>query len=79
MRDSHFPINRSHNVPNPDVDRAVGRDRFPIYSDYRGESHASGLIDSVLRGEPYQIRSLIVQGASILTSWPRTPLWRERG
>jgi cysteine desulfurase NifS len=77
MRDSHFPINRSCNVANPDVDRAVARHKFPIYSDYRGESHASGLVDSVLRGEPYRIRGLIVHGASILTSWPQTQVWRE--
>jgi cysteine desulfurase NifS len=77
MRDSHFPINRSCNVPNPAVDRAVARHKFPIYSDYRGESHASGLVDSVLRGEPYQIRGLIVHGASLLTSWPETEVWRE--
>jgi cysteine desulfurase NifS len=77
MLNSHFPINRSCNVPNPDVDRAVSRDKFPVYSDYRGESHASGLVDSVLKGEPYRIRSLIIQGASILTSWPETAVWRE--
>ena len=50
MLDTHFPINRSCNQANPDLDRAVARDRFPIYSHYRGESHASGLVDSVLRG-----------------------------
>jgi cysteine desulfurase NifS len=77
MRDTHFPINRSCNQPNPNLDRAVARDRFPIYSDYRGESHASGLVTSVLEGDPYRIRSLIVHGASLLTSWPQTPLWRE--
>jgi cysteine desulfurase NifS len=77
MLNSHFPINRSCNVPNPDVDRAVSRDKFPIYSDYRGESHASGLVDAVLKGEPYRIRGLIIQGASILTSWPETSVWRE--
>jgi cysteine desulfurase NifS len=77
MRDSHFPINRSCNVPNPAVDRAVARERFPVYSDYRGESHASGLVNSVLQGEPYRIRGLIVHGASILTSWPQTAVWRE--
>ncbi|MGD8395462.1 MAG: molybdopterin-dependent oxidoreductase, partial [Candidatus Eiseniibacteriota bacterium] len=75
MPGSHFPINRSGNVPNPDVERAVARDRFPLYSDYRGESHASGLVDAVLRGDPYPIRALIVHGASILTSWPETPVW----
>jgi len=77
MLDTHFPINRSCNVENPDLGRAVARDRFPIYSNYRGESHASGLVRSVLHGDPYSIRGLIVHGASLLTSWPQTPVWRE--
>jgi anaerobic selenocysteine-containing dehydrogenase len=77
MRGSHFPINRACNQPNPDLDRAVAREKFPIYSNYRGESHASGLVASVLEGEPYRIRGLIIHGASLLTSWPQTPLWRE--
>jgi cysteine desulfurase NifS len=77
MLGTHFPINRSCNVRNPNVDRAVARERFPIYSDYRGESHASGLVDAVLKGEPYPIRGLIIHGASILTSWPQTEIWRQ--
>lgn len=77
MRDSHFPINRSSVLPNPDLRRAVARDRFPVYSHYRGESHALGLVDAVLRDDPYPIRGLLVHGASILTSWPQTPVWRE--
>ncbi|HMB68044.1 MAG TPA: aminotransferase class V-fold PLP-dependent enzyme, partial [bacterium] len=77
MRDTHFPINRSCNVENPDLDLAVAREKFPIYSNYRGESHASGLLDAVLKGDPYRIRGLIVHGGSILTSWPQTPVWRE--
>lgn len=74
---SDFPINRSCNQENPDLDLAVARDRFPIYSDYRGESHAIGLVDSVLKGEPYRIRGLLIHGASILTSWPQVSIWRE--
>ncbi|MFQ5936354.1 MAG: IscS subfamily cysteine desulfurase [Acidiferrobacterales bacterium] len=77
MLNSHFPINRSCNQENPDKERAVAYDKFPIYSDYRGEFHASGLVDSVLRGEPYRIRGLIIHGGSLLTSWPQTPVWRE--
>ncbi len=77
MLDTHFPINRSCNQENPDIDLAVARDKVPIYSAYRGESHASGLVDSVLHGDPYRIRGLIVHGASLLTSWPQTPIWRE--
>lgn len=74
---SHFSINHSCNQENLDLDLAVGRDRVPIYSKYRGESHASGLVDSVLKGEPYRIRGLIIHGASMLTSWPQTAIWRE--
>jgi cysteine desulfurase NifS len=77
MRDTHFPINHACNQPNPDLDLAVARQKFPVYSSYRGESHASGLVKSVLEGDPYRIRGLIVHGASLLTSWPQTPLWRE--
>ena len=77
MPNTHFPINRACNVENPDLDLAVARDKFPIYSEYRGESHASGLVTSVLKGEPYKIRGLLIHGASILTSWPQTSVWRE--
>ena len=77
MRDSHFPINRSGNQENPAPVRAVGRDRFPIYSAYRGESHAGSLVRSVLEGEPYRIRGLLIQGASLITSRPQPALWRE--
>lgn len=77
MPNTHFPINRSCNVSNPNLDKAVARDRFPVYSDYRGESHASGLISSVLENDPYRIRGFIIQGASLLTSWPQSAVWRK--
>jgi cysteine desulfurase NifS len=77
MLNSSFPINRSCNLENPNLDLAVARDRFPIYSSYRGENHAIGLVDSVLKGDPYRIHGLIIHGASLLTSWPQTPIWRE--
>jgi cysteine desulfurase NifS len=77
MLNTHFPINRSCNQKNPDLNLAIARDKFPIYSRYRGESHASGLVSAVLTGQPYRIRGLIIHGASLLTSWPQTALWRE--
>jgi cysteine desulfurase NifS len=77
MHGSHFPINRSSNIANPAPERAVARDRLPLYTHYRGEGHATGLIDAVLHGDPYPIRGLIIHGGSILTSWPQTPIWRE--
>ena len=77
MRENQFPVNRSGHIPNPDLKKALGRDRFPIYSTYRGESHAIALPDSVLNGKPYQIRALIIQGASIITAWPQPSIWRK--
>jgi cysteine desulfurase NifS len=77
MLDSEFPINHSGNLDNPNVNLAIGRSEFPVYTSYRGEAHAIAFVDSVLKGQPYQTRVLIIQGASLLTSWPQTPIWRE--
>jgi len=77
MRENQFPLNRKGHIPNPDVRNALGRDRFPVYSSYRGESHAISLPSSVLNGSPYKIRSLIILGGSIITSWPQPDIWRK--
>jgi cysteine desulfurase NifS len=77
MLDSEFPINRSCNLDNPNVNLAIGRTEFPVYTSLRGEAHAGTLVDSVLKGQPYQTRALIIHGASLLTSWPQTPIWKE--
>ncbi len=77
MLNNEFPINRSCNLENPNLDLAIGRKEFPVYSDYRGESHAISLVDSVLKSQPYRTRGLIIDGASLLTSWPQTAIWRE--
>lgn len=77
MKENHFPINRDGLLSNPDVKKALGRDRFPVYSSYRGESHAISLPESVLEEKPYKIRSLIIHGGSIITSWPQPEIWRK--
>ena len=77
MQENLFPINRAGLIPNPDVKKALGRDRFPVYSLYRGESHANALPAAVLQGQPYPIRSLIILGGSMTTAWPQPRLWRQ--
>jgi cysteine desulfurase NifS len=77
MPQNQFPMNRRHHVANPDVRKALGRDRFPVYSAYRGESHAIALPEAVLQGKPYPIKSLIIHGGSIITAWPQSTVWRE--
>jgi cysteine desulfurase NifS len=77
MKENIFPINREGHIPNPNPKRALGVERFPVYSAYRGESHANCLPDSVLKGKPYRIHSLIILGASMITAWPRPEVWRK--
>ena len=77
MRSNIFPMNREGHLPNPDVRRALGRDRFPVYSEYRGESHAICLPESVLHGKPYRIRALLLVGGSIITAWPQPQVWKQ--
>ncbi len=77
MLQNQFPINRDGHIANPDVRKALGRDRFPVYSAYRGESHAIALPEAVLESKPYPIKSLIIVGGSIITAWPQPAVWRK--
>lgn len=77
MDKNHFPINRDGLIANPDVGPRLGRDQFPVYIKYRDEAHAIALPESVLNGNPYKIRSLIILGSSIITSWPNPSVWKK--
>jgi cysteine desulfurase NifS len=72
-----FPINRDGLIPNPDIRKAAGYNNFPIYTLYRGEFHANILPRAVLEQDPYPIRLLISLGASIISSWPQSAVWRK--
>ncbi len=77
MDKNKFPINREDLVENPDTGPRLGKDRFPVYIKYRDEAHAIALPKSVLEGDPYKIRSLIILGSSITTSWPDPDIWKK--
>jgi cysteine desulfurase NifS len=77
MPGNNFPINRDGLIGNPDTGIRIGKDRFPVYVKYRDEAHAIDLPKSVLEEKPYKIRGLIIQGASIITSWPNPELWKK--
>jgi anaerobic selenocysteine-containing dehydrogenase len=63
------------------VGLAMLNSHFPINRSCNQENPSLDLAaareKSVLEGEPYRIRGLLVHGASLLTSWPQTRLWRE--
>ena len=77
MAQNQFPINREGLIPNPNLQKAAGYNNFPIYTKYRGEFHANVLPEAVLKKKPYPIRLLLSLGASIITSWPQSEIWRK--
>ncbi|UCF05912.1 MAG: IscS subfamily cysteine desulfurase [bacterium] len=77
MDGNQFPINRDGLIANPDTGTRLGRDKFPVYIKYRDEAHAIALPGSVLDGEPYKIRALIILGGSMITSWPNPSIWKS--
>ena len=77
MKENVFKVNKDGLIENPEPAKALGRERFPVYSSYRGESHAISLPESVLESKPYKIRSLIILGGSIITAWPEPKIWKE--
>jgi anaerobic selenocysteine-containing dehydrogenase len=77
-RDYAIPLNKSRQIATPGFKKSIGSGKFPVYSHYcGGEPHASLLPKSIIDGDPYKIRSLLVYGASLITSWPNPPLWRK--
>lgn len=77
MSDYRFPINSSGLLDNPAPEKALGKEQFPIYYNYRKESHAIALPDSVLKEDPYKVRALLLFGTSLATSWPQSEVWRR--
>jgi anaerobic selenocysteine-containing dehydrogenase len=65
-------------TPPPDgARRPIGADEYPLYHEIRNEAHAVLLPQAILENEPYPIRSMIVSGASLITSWPNPSRWRR--
>ena len=78
MSQNSFKINSNNHIKNPGtLNKRIGNETFPIYIKYRDEAHAISLPKSVLEGVPYHIKSLILLGGSIITSWPNPDLWKK--
>ncbi|MEF8943280.1 MAG: IscS subfamily cysteine desulfurase [Desulfohalobiaceae bacterium] len=77
MEANKFPINKDDLIDSPREARKLGDDTFPLYVSYRDEAHAIALPEAVLQGKPYFVRSLIVLGSSMITSWPNPSIWKK--
>lgn len=77
-RENCILLNKDRQIQTPGFEKSIGHGKFPVYSMYcGGEPHASLLPKSIIDGNPYKIRSLLIYGASLITSWPNPSLWRK--
>jgi anaerobic selenocysteine-containing dehydrogenase len=77
-RENRISLNQRKQIKTPGFEKSIGNGKFPVYALYcGGEPHASLLPKSIIDGDPYKIRALLVYGASLITSWPNPALWRK--
>ena len=61
-------LNRTLTEPPATSRRPIGAADHPIHYDARNEAHAALLPRAILDGDPYDLRALIVSGASLITA-----------
>jgi anaerobic selenocysteine-containing dehydrogenase len=77
-RENRFPLPVNRQIATPGFEKSIGKGHFPVYAHFcGGEPHANLLPKSIIDGDPYRIRAMIIQGASILTSWPASHVWKK--
>ena len=77
-RENRINLCKNRQIETPGFEKSIANGKFPVYSLYcGGEPHASLLPKSIIDGDPYKIRALLIYGASLITSWPNPGLWRK--
>ncbi|SDP30932.1 molybdopterin-containing oxidoreductase family protein [Desulforhopalus singaporensis] len=69
--------NRITTSPPENARKPIGYDEYPLYYQLRNEAHGVELPKAVLHNDPYPVRGLIVSGASLITSWADSELWKK--
>ena len=77
-QENFLPLPTERQLETPGFDKSISAGKFPVYSHYcGGEPHASLLPKAIIDGDPYKIRGLFVMGASLITCWPNSDLWKR--
>ena len=57
--------------------KPIGNDTYPFFCDMLNSAQFLEAPRAILKGEPYPVKTLLVVGASILTSLPDPGLWKK--
>lgn len=69
-------LNRNAWEP-PEEPKPVGWERYPYFCDTVRIAHFMEFPEAILEGRPYPLKGLIIDGGSVLTSYPNPGLWRR--
>jgi anaerobic selenocysteine-containing dehydrogenase len=61
----------------PEGVKPVGADKYPYFCDILKSAQFMEAPRAILQGDPYPVKSLLVFGASLLTSLPDPELWKK--
>jgi anaerobic selenocysteine-containing dehydrogenase len=61
----------------PSEPKPIGYDKYPYFCELTKRAQFMEAPRAILHDDPYPLRALILNGSSILTSYPNTNLWRE--
>lgn len=65
------------NLDPPQNLDAIGSKEYPLFHKYTRSAQFMEFPKAVLEGSPYRVKGLIIDGASILTSYPEPGLWAK--
>lgn len=57
--------------------KPIGADRYPFFCDILKSAQFMEAPKAILQGDPYPVKTLLVFGASLLTSLPNPDLWKQ--
>ncbi|WP_338825871.1 Acetylene hydratase [Moorella thermoacetica] len=61
--------------PRPAGIKPIGAEKYPLFYELTGSAHFMEFPPAVLEGKPYPIKGLLVNGSSILTSYPQPEIF----
>jgi anaerobic selenocysteine-containing dehydrogenase len=50
--------------------KGIGVEKFPLHFQMASEANAITLQDTIIRGKPYPIKAMLIQGGNPVTAWP---------
>ncbi len=63
--------------PLPDGVLPIGAREYPLFYELTRCAHYMELPNAVLKGDPYPVKSLLINGSSTITSYPQPEIWEE--